>query len=714
MSTTTDNLELFLWEEEDWTKPESESPQFEIQKTLNNNWNKINNSDKAIKQTIKNLQSEKEQLKQENERLREDLKGLPKGAFSGEVIDLNDSAEMRLQSLEIQGNSRQETREGYNKLPNNVTTTSINGINFIVNKDGTVLANGTATANTILQLNNGVKYSANTYRLSGCPQNGASDTYRFDLMNKSNSGIPVIDIGDGAEFTITEELTLVPRIRIQNGVTINNLLFKPMIVRDISKTIYEQFGASPTPEYPSEIECCGDNINLFINEDMENAYINSDGDYIGNGNNALYPFMKVNTKTIYCTSANVQMANMVFVEYDKNKNFIKRNVLGNIQNGTYQLSENCNYIRFNCNYKNGVNITKDFIDTLEIKIEEGSTPTLYSKFGQGNITFEMCNVNLAKTSSIGQHGTPIIKFSEKYTGPLTIAMKPASGNTQVNYRFFYADGTAGGDNSVTLINTENNKWYCINLNVKDVIGIGTYNTVHQGYTSRTLEKQFIAKGQYSIQSDNDYEEHKSQTYTIPTQKPFRKIDTYKDTFIRKNGKWYERHLVERKIFDGTENVYDFRTWGDFYRIFIAITGAKKYSTSLSNGQLCSHFKYDNNGAFGLNEHTINGIFAQYTNTSQFYFVTDKTSIELFKSWLAEQYNAGTPVYIDYVLLEPEDIECTPEQTEILDKIENEAKTYKGVTHIYSTDKISPIFEGTYNKDIETMINNISKEVIANV
>ena len=66
----------------------------------------------------------------------------------------------------------------------------------------------------------------------------------------------------------------------------------------------------------------------------------------------------------------------------------------------WQLSENCNYIRFNCNYKNGVNITKDFIDTLEIKIEEGSTPTLYSKFGQGNISFEMCNKNIASVLNL--------------------------------------------------------------------------------------------------------------------------------------------------------------------------------------------------------------------------------------------------------------------------------------------------------------------------
>lgn len=42
-----------------------------------------------------------------------------------------------------------------------------------------------------------------------------------------------------------------------------------------------------------------------------------------------------------------------------------------------------------------------------------------------------------------------------------------------------------------------------------------------------------------------YVEHKSQTYTIPTQKPFRAIGDYKDTFVKQDGIWYEKHIIER-------------------------------------------------------------------------------------------------------------------------------------------------------------------------
>ena len=71
---------------------------------------------------------------------------------------------------------------------------------------------------------------------------------------------------------------------------------------------------------------------------------------------------------------------------------------------------------------------------------------------------------------------------------------------------------------------------------------------------------------------------------------------------------------------------------------------------------------------------------------------------LFRS----QYNSGKPVYVDYILAEPNNIECTSEQVEKLNKLEN-AKTYKGVTHIYSMDKVNPNMKVRYLKDIEMMI-----------
>ena len=82
-----------------------------------------------------------------------------------------------------------------------------------------------------------------------------------------------------------------------------------------------------------------------------------------------------------------------------------------------------------------------------------------------------------------------------------------------------------------------------------------------------------------------------------------------------------------------------------------------------------------------------------------------SDLTTFKNWLS---NHNIPVY--FISKNPADIECTPEQNEILDKIEQEAQTYKNVTHIYSTDEVSPVNSIEYIKDIETLINKATTVV----
>ena len=85
--------------------------------------------------------------------------------------------------------------------------------------------------------------------------------------------------------------------------------------------------------------------------------------------------------------------------------------------------------------------------------------------------------------------------------------------------------------------------------------------------------------------------------------------------------------------------------------------------------------------------------------------TDITTVELCKAKLAEWNEQGTPMYVDYILATPVDIECTEAQNEILSNIEENARTYDKITYIYSTDNVSPKIEITYKKDIETLFAN---------
>ncbi len=638
--------------------------------------------------------------------------------FSGENIGLNDSAEMRLQSLEIQGNSRQETTT----QSNNIFDPKKAIVREISNWWSTVISNITDNTSVTIDEGNFLHGTSSTYLVVVVPFKFKKNKTIYNktpklgnslmIYNETGHNICEQGVNLSDNYTPTETFEGYLGVRIEKTINVDDTY---VFFSYDENAEFEKFTPdSPSPDYPSEVESCGDNVNLFDKDNaiILNAYVENTNNKIINSNTERIIICECKANTTYTISKNVKTnLNRFRIDCANKRPVLEDTVTklfynNEVNNATITTTEDAKYLILQMHSEaSAETVTREEV-LNSIKIEVGSTPTPYSKFEQGNISFEMCNKNLAKTSKVGQHGTPIIKFSEKYTGPLTIAMKPISGNTQLNYRFFYADGTAGGDNSVTLVNTENNKWYCISLNVKNVIGIGTYNVVRQGYTNRTLEKQFIAKGQYSIQSDKDYIEHKSQTYTIPTQKPFRKIDSYKDVFINKNGKWYERHLAKREILKGTEN------WTK------SLSAQNGYYTSTFVNYIGESLKWFSNmfKIANVNEYNSNTdnylVYINNANKNISISLPTKiaSTVEEFKAFLQEKYNSGTPVYIDYVLSEPKDIECTVEQTEILDKIENEAKTYKRVTHIYSTDEISPVFEGTYNKDIEAMINNIATTV----
>ena len=154
------------------------------------------------------------------------------------------------------------TRAGKNLLPNSGTSRTTNGITFTVNSDGSVTANGTATANAFLWvLGNSASSPADYYvpgelTLTGCPSGGSLSTYRLILQERVPNGIAHSDNGEGVTFTMAEDTTqCTVGIVIYNGYTANNLTFWPM-VRLASETdaTYEPFVARDEYEItiPSE------------------------------------------------------------------------------------------------------------------------------------------------------------------------------------------------------------------------------------------------------------------------------------------------------------------------------------------------------------------------------------------------------------------------------------------------------------------------------
>ena len=104
----------------------------------------------------------------------------------------------------------------------------------------------------------------------------------------------------------------------------------------------------------------------------------------------------------------------------------------------------------------------------------------------------------------------------------------------------------------------------------------------------------------------------------------------------------------------------------------------------------------------------NGIaFSQWTDTQYLYLSKIKDSVDELKNYLA-----ANETYVDYPLEVPLDIECTSEQSAVLEKLNN-ARTYKNVTNLYSTNEVSAILSLDYAKDLETLLNNVQALALNN-
>ena len=184
---------------------------------------------------------------------------------------------------------------------------------------------------------------------------------------------------------------------------------------------------------------------------------------------------------------------------------------------------------------------------------------------------------------------------------------------------------------------------------------------------------------------------------------------YKGDYLADDG----IHKVKNQfIFDGTENFIMQNQRDD--NIFYTGIQISEMEELLIDNLLSSHFKgianpsrnvgigglYKNFLYLGIEVETIGALSTQ----------TEEEKRNLFKTWLAQQKQAGTPVIIEYELAEEEIEPYTEEQEEAYNQICN-LKAYEGETNIYSTEEISPIFKVTAIKDFNSAITQLNNLIL---
>ena len=125
----------------------------------------------------------------------------------------------------------------------------IEGITFTVNEDGSVIADGTATADAILRLSSNrqlqldeIEIPTGDYILSGST-GGTSETYYINIRSESVSGaIKIVGDGEDSVTLSTAGRTYGFNIVVKSGVTVNNQVFYPMFRKaDIIDSTFEPY-----------------------------------------------------------------------------------------------------------------------------------------------------------------------------------------------------------------------------------------------------------------------------------------------------------------------------------------------------------------------------------------------------------------------------------------------------------------------------------------
>ena len=149
-----------------YTEQEKQEITKEIKTELIENDEKTN----EFNQNAESYRNDIDSLKQECNELS---KNMSFNNVEGESIDIDDAHEYSKNSLKLSGNSYQKTREGYQLIDTSkYSDSSNNGINYTINEDKTINANGIASSenDSSFTIFTNQNFEAGNYYFEGCPK----------------------------------------------------------------------------------------------------------------------------------------------------------------------------------------------------------------------------------------------------------------------------------------------------------------------------------------------------------------------------------------------------------------------------------------------------------------------------------------------------------------------------------------------------------------
>ena len=800
MSETT-NLKLFKQD-----NPTTNTNNFDIEKTLNENWDKLDENagttnkkleslkkvDSTTNETITAIQEEQTtqnekieknaegiaqnkkdvdeeltKIKKENSLLKSQI---PTGTASGNNIHLEDSSNMPFE-WKLRGGSRQEMREGYNLANLDADSFIKNGVTVTNNGDGSWTFNGTSnTAGDLILTKNillnhkiyqfeDTKYLFKTIVVSGSFSNPDKVIVQTSAMGQDN-GVDNFatlynKLSDGVFVNIFNKKSTshLSRFELYCGpnVTFNNYTIKILFAKtDNNELEWEQYGVSPSPDFPSEIKNVGDNINL-LNKDTVDASNNLRGNALDTGRrliankdgNYTYGAFKLGGRELLGKTlgihADIETAGgnpRILIFAGNSSTLTKRLlqvVLSNSGTGYITIPSNLNseldtisavlYVTTDASVVVGT-----YVDYTNLKVQVGSEEVVYSAYNCGSLGVTISNKNLYKVEKvINDSNAPNFIFLregnvEFTTGamPLIIAPTTIKEKTEytyilkcksnvttennINFTGIYEDGTSEllsankkKDTNEFIVKFKTNK--------EKTLAYVTQQYTDSSRTTIITEGTMILEGDY-LNLEELYEIHQEQEILFPLAEgqKLRSLPNGVKDYLAEDGIHKNVGIIILNGSGGTNESY-FKTLDNKFALGV----------NTEKGLLLKNLKTDNlkisvlsdkflGVPWDIMKDTIEGWqIALRQDGSYTYLRLLTTGIEDTKA--LEIFLQNNNAIVEYPLAEEEIIPYTQEQQAVIDKI---LYTYKNVTNI-SVDNELAMLDITYKKDIETMFNNQAKE-----
>lgn len=641
----------------------------------------------------------------------------------GTNLALENTAEAPFNTLDLKGNTSQQTYTGKNKLEpfHSSSPVVLNGITCTYNAtDQTLTFNGTATSDNtgFYFATNNVAITGNTTRLTTYYVSGSHSGYCKIRFFNSSYGGNIVDLANLSSSTpilsqlSNETYTLdatKASIRFDTGATANNFKIKIMVA-DSHDTAYEPYVGgvpAPNPDYPQAVQTVtGENVvkickkNLFdvsaIPYVAKRAYSADGSELVWENYSGIDGYQQVAPNTTYTITKGASGSVSYLCEYDKNKAFIQRKT----NQRTFTTTANTHYLRWSVYSQGNVAPT-------QTQLEIGSTATAYEPYqGQsyevnlGKNLFDKNNASglFAGYISSGKAWTasgywsyyipcqPNTTYTASRTiigngGRFAIATSQAVPANNVDVAQLTQDNTAA---SLTITTNSSAKYIIVwfaNINDAGSESLADWEAVQQ----LELGSQATSYAAYF---------EPIELCNIPGT-------DYRDRFIPRDGKWYVHKEVGKTVLVGTESIaLGGTSTSGKYRFNITVSGVANVASTERASYSDNFIPATRNETYAC---TQGMSLAQ--NLVQIYCEeTSAYDLDQFKAWLASH---NTTVY--YPLATPTDTEITNEALIAqLDDIYYHAHAYKGRTHITSsaaTGNVPHIIAAEVGEDNESTITN---------